>query len=385
MQRAGHTALERSEHRPGPRSRPRAGSIKPLEGDARFPLLRPSGPGIPPCPPPRTSPASSRKPAPSRRRRSSPPQAHVKSLAEYETLYAAGGATTPRASGPSRPKSLHWFKPWDKVLDWNEPHAKWFVGGKINASVQLPRPPSGRPAQEQGRHHLGGRAGRQPRADATRSCTARSASSPTCSRGSASRRATASRSTCRWSRSWPSPCSPAPASARRTRVIFGGFRAEAVADRNNDAKAKLVITADGGWRRGKVVPLKAERRCGPGQVADRREVHRLQPLQPAGRHEAGPRPVVARADGRRLAPTAPPSRSTASTRCSSSTPPARPASPRACCTPPPATCSASSLHAPAGSSTCKEDDIYWCTADIGWVTGHSYIVYGPLCQRRDDA
>ena len=38
-------------------------------------------------------------------------------------------------------ESLHWFKPWDKVLDWNEPHAKWFVGGKLNACVQLPRPP----------------------------------------------------------------------------------------------------------------------------------------------------------------------------------------------------------------------------------------------------
>ena len=47
-------------------------------------------------------------------------------------------------------------------------------------------------------------------------------------------------------------------------VIFGGFSAEAVADRNNDAKAKLVITADGGWRRGKVVPLKQNVDAGPG-------------------------------------------------------------------------------------------------------------------------
>ena len=62
-------------------------------------------------------------------------------------------------------------------------------------------------------------------------------------------------------------------------VIFGGFSADAVADRNNDAKARLVITADGGWRRGKIVPLKAKRRCGPRQIADGREVHRLQSLQ----------------------------------------------------------------------------------------------------------
>ena len=172
-------------------------------------------------------------------------------------------------------------RPWDKVLDWNEPFAKWFVGGKINASVQLPRPPPGRPAQEQGGDHLGRRAGRHARRSPTRSCTARCASSPTCSRGSASRRATASRIYMPMVPERRSRCWPAPASARRTRVIFGGFSADAVADRNNDAKAKLVITADGGWRRGKVVPLKANVDAALEKSPTRREVHRLQSLQPA--------------------------------------------------------------------------------------------------------
>ena len=58
------------------------------------------------------------------------------------------------------------------------------------------------------------------------------------------------------------------------RVIFGGFSADAVADRNNDAKARLVITADGGWRRGKVVPLKQNVDDALDEIADRREVHR---------------------------------------------------------------------------------------------------------------
>ena len=71
------------------------------------------------------------------------------------------------------------------------------------------------------------------------------------------------------------------------------------------------------------------------------------------------------------------SRSTPSTRCSSSTRRARPGSPRACCTRPPATCSARTLTTKYVFDL-KPEDVYWCTADVGWVTGHSYIVYGPL-------
>ena len=83
-------------------------------------------------------------------------------------------------------------------------------------------------------------------------------------------------------------------------VVFGGFAAEAIADRNNDAKAKLMITADAGWRRGKQIPLKAQRRCRPGQVAERQEVHRLQ-ADRLRRDDAGrPRLLVARPDGRGL-------------------------------------------------------------------------------------
>ena len=165
---------------------------------------------------------------------------------------------------------------------------------------QLPRPASRRAAPQQGRHHLGRRTRRQPRADAIRCCTARSASSPTSSRARASRPATASPSTCRWSPKRRSPCWPAPASAPSHSVIFGGFSADAVADRNNDAKAKLVVTADGGWRRGKVVPLKQNVDEALDKSPTVAEVHRLQPLQSASRHEGRPRSLVARTDGRRL-------------------------------------------------------------------------------------
>ena len=91
-----------------------------------------------------------------------------------------------------------------------------------------------------------------------------------------------------------------------------------------------------------------------------------------------PRPLVARAAWRPRRPTARPSRSTPSTRSSSSTPAAPPASPRASCTPPAATCCGAHLTTQVRLRPARTRTRYWCTADIGWVTGHSYVVYGPL-------
>ena len=59
--------------------------------------------------------------------------AHIKSFEEYEALYAEAAAD-PAAFWAKQAEELHWFKKWDTVLEWNEPHAKWFVGGKINIS-----------------------------------------------------------------------------------------------------------------------------------------------------------------------------------------------------------------------------------------------------------
>src|SRR5438067_3086304 len=160
-------------------------------------------------------------------------------------------------------------------------------------------------------------------------------------------------------------------------VVFGGFSAEAVADRNNDAKAKLLITADAGWRRGKIVPLKQNvdaalaksptvekcivyNRC--NQAVD------MKPGRDLWWHEL---------------------MATASADC--------PAEPLDSEHPLYILYTSGStgkpkgvLHTSAGyllgvSLTHKwvfdirEEDTYWCTADIGWVTGHSYSVYGPLC------
>ena len=68
-------------------------------------------------------------------------KAHIKNFAEYEQLYQQA-QDDPEGFWAAMAKELDWFKPWDKVLEWNPPFAKWFVGGKINVCLQLPRPPS---------------------------------------------------------------------------------------------------------------------------------------------------------------------------------------------------------------------------------------------------
>ena len=211
-----------------------------------------------------------------RRRRTS-------SAAEYERSRGLGRERPGGLLGRAGRSRSHWFKPLDKVLDCERAVRQVVRRRQVNVSYNCLDRHLTNGREEQGRDHLGRRAGRHAHAHlpgaAPRSLQVRQRAQD--ARRQA--RATASRSTCRWS---PKLAIAMLACARigaAHRVIFGGFRAEAVADRNNDAKAKLVITADGGWRRGKVVPLKANVDDAPGQVADRREVHRLQPLQSAGR------------------------------------------------------------------------------------------------------
>ncbi len=87
-------------------------------------------------------------------------QAHIKSVAEYERLWQRAADDPRRLLGRAGRIAALVPASGTRCLIWNEPHAQWFVGGKLNACVQLPRPPSRRPAPQQGRHHLGRRAGR---------------------------------------------------------------------------------------------------------------------------------------------------------------------------------------------------------------------------------
>ena len=162
-------------------------------------------------------------------------------------------------------------------------------------------------------------------------------------------------------------------------VVFGGFSSTSLAGRIDDAECKVLITADGGWRKGAIVPLKDNADAALAQseggsvehvVVVRRTGHDVAWAE--GRdhwwHEL-------MAERRRLVRA----RAASAPRrcCTSCTRPARPRARRASCTRAPATCSVPKLTHKLVFDI-REDDVYWCAADIGWVTGHSYIVYGPL-------
>ncbi|HET7676911.1 MAG TPA: acetate--CoA ligase [Candidatus Limnocylindrales bacterium] len=162
-------------------------------------------------------------------------------------------------------------------------------------------------------------------------------------------------------------------------VVFGGFSAEALSGRINDAEAKLLITADGGWRRGKPVLLK---QAADEAVRSTPSIEKVLVVRRLG-EAAG---EVAMADGRdvwwhdlveRQAADCPPVSVDSEQMLYLLYTSGTTAKPKGI------------MHTSAGyllgtSFThwaifdVKADDVYWCAADIGWVTGHSYIVYGPL-------
>ena len=143
-------------------------------------------------------------------------KAHIKSFVEYEEIYNRA-AENPEKFWAETAENLHWFKKWETILEWNEPFAKWFVGGKINAAYNCLDRHLETDAQRQNRDYLGRRTGRNPNINL--SAIARG-SFKICERIKIERNpngATALRCICRSFPNSPSQCSPAPASARRTR------------------------------------------------------------------------------------------------------------------------------------------------------------------------
>ena len=301
-------------------------------------------------------------------------KAHIPSLAEYEKLFRRG-KEDPEGFWAEQAKSLHWFRKWDKVLEWNEPFAKWFVGGKMNASFNC-----------LDRHLLGGRANKaaiiwEGEPGDTRVLRYQDLHREVCKFANALKKLgikPGDRITI-YMPMIPEAAIAMLACARigaTHSVIFGGFSADSVADRNNDAKSKLVITADGGWRRGKVVPLKQnvdvalERSPSVGKCIVVNRCNTAVEMKP-GRdlwwhelmNEASADCPAEELDSEHPLYVLYTSGSTGKPK--------------------------GIVHSTAGyllgvSLThqwvfdLKEDDTYWCTADVGWVTGHSYIIYGPL-------
>jgi acetyl-CoA synthetase len=267
------------------------------------------------------------------------------------------------------------MEPWERVLEWDPPHAKWFAGGRLNASANCLDRHLAERGDKVALHWIG-----EP-PEERRTLTYRELHAAV-ARFAGGLRSLGLETGDRVAVYMPLVPELAVALLACARlglvhnVIFGGFSAEAIKDRVNDAGARAVITADGGWRRGKLVPLKANV---DAAMADCPTVEHVIVLRRTGtevewdderdrwwndvvREAAGPADAVA-VDAEHPLYILYTSGTTGKPK--------------------------GILHTTGGYLLgaalttkyvfdLKDDDVLWCTADIGWVTGHSYVVYGPL-------
>ena len=300
--------------------------------------------------------------------------AHIKSFEAYEALYAEAEAD-PETFWAKQAESLDWFKPWDTVLEWNEPFAKWFVGGEINISHNC-----------LDRHLTTWRKNKaafiwEGEPGEIRTLTYLQLHREVCRFANGLKKLGVAKGD-RVALYMPLVPELAIAMLACARigavhtVIFGGFSADAIRDRVIDGQIKVIVTADGGYRRGAEIKLKTIVDEAAGQCPTVKDV------------------VVYRRTGTEV--TMKPGRDhwwhelleAVNADC-----PAEPldaehplfilytsgttGKPKGI------------LHTTGGYLTqtaytakivfdLKDDDVFWCTADIGWVTGHSYVVYGPL-------
>jgi acetyl-CoA synthetase len=302
-------------------------------------------------------------------------KAHIKTLAAYKSLYNKAKKNPTKFWADMAKQTLVWFSPWKKVMTWDPPFSQWFVGGTTNVSVNCID-----------RHLLTWRRNKaaiiwEGEPGDRRVLTYQDLSYEVGRFANALKKLGLKKGDC-VGIYMPMVPEAAVAMLACTRiglthsVVFGGFSAQALRDRMNDAQAKAVITADGGYRRGAIVPLKINvdealkdaptvksvvvyKRTSQDVgwvsgrdhwwhdlVAKESEVceaehldaeHPLFILYTSGT-TGKPKGIVHTTGGYLLGATL----------------------------------------TTKWVFDLKEEDTYWCTADIGWVTGHSYVVYGPL-------
>ncbi len=300
--------------------------------------------------------------------------AHVGSMAEYKRLYDESIAK-PDKFWAAQAKELHWQKKWKKVLDWKCPDAKWFVGGKINAAENcLDRHLDG-PRRNKAAIIWEGEPGEK------RTLTYHQLHREVCKFANVLIRNKVKRGdrVIIYMPLIPEAVIAMLACARIGAVhsvIFGGFSSESIKDRIHDCGAKIVITADGGYRRGQTVTLKQNvdnalkgnksvrrvivfrRTNTPTHIEEGRDVWWHREMEyvdancPAEGFDSENPLFILYTSGSTGKPKG-------------------------------------ILHTTGGYLTgttvstkyvfdLKEEDVFWCTADVGWITGHSYLVYGPL-------
>ena len=302
-------------------------------------------------------------------------KARVQSLAQYREMWEES-IKRPDKFWAREASELKWQQKWTKVLAWKEPFAEWFVGGKLNVSENCLDRHLGTPRQNKAALIWEGEPGEK------RTLTYQQLHREVCRFANVLKRNQVRKGdrVLIYMPMIPEAAVAMLACARigaTHSVVFGGFSAESIRDRIADSKATLVITADGGYRRGSIVPLKKNvddalrenslgirkvivfRRAGNEiHIEEGRDLwwHREMEYVDA---DCPPEPL----DSEHPLFILYTSGSTGKPK--------------------------GILHTTGGYllqayTTCKyvfdmrDEDVYWCTADVGWVTGHSYVVYGPL-------
>jgi acetyl-CoA synthetase len=304
-------------------------------------------------------------------------KAHIKSLEEYQALYDKAKADPQAFWAELATQELDWFQKWDAVLDWQPPFAKWFVNGKINISYNC-----------LDRHLTTWRKNKaaliwEGEPGDSRTLTYAQLHREVCQMANVIKDLGVQKGD-RVGIYMPMIPEAAIAMLACARigavhsVVFGGFSAEALRDRLNDGQAKLVITADGGFRKDTAVGLKVQvdkalaNNAAPSVtnvlvVQRTKQQIEMQSGRDVWWHElqktASPNCPAEPMDSEDMLFILYTSGSTGKPK--------------------------GVVHTTGGYNLythmttkwifdLKDTDVYWCTADVGWITGHSYIVYGPL-------
>ncbi|MCA1817844.1 MAG: acetate--CoA ligase [Acidobacteria bacterium] len=301
-------------------------------------------------------------------------RAHIKSMEEYERLREEA-EREPEKFWARMAEEIHWFRRWDKVLDWQPPHARWFVGATTNISYNCLDRHLSTERRTKTALLWEGEPGE------TRAFTYEELHREVCRFANVLKKLGVARGD-RVALYMPLIPELAIAMLACSRigathsVVFGGFSAAALVDRINDAGCRAVVTADGGYRRGTEVKLKAavdealrETPTVESCVVVRRTGSQVEMKEGRDQwwHELV-ETVGADCPAEELDSEHPlfilyTSGTTGKPK--------------------------GILHTTGGYLLwahlttkwvfdLKDEDVYWCTADIGWVTGHSYVVYGPL-------